>query len=388
MRCSTRSKRLLKLIAIAVVAAALVAVPAASARLLPGSAGSLRMQSDATQYTLTVTTSFVGGIGIAPAGGTVSSSPAGINCGNACSAAFPAGTRVNLAATPAAGAAGFLEGPRLSSSCKDTRRCGVTLNRDTTVTAYFVPANAPFLDVTFDGSGSGTVTSSPAGIDCGTGGICGVYVAPGTQVTLTEKADPGSPFSGWSAPYWSGQVLDCSGAGTTMSTCTVTVTEDTLVNATFGTPLRTLNVTLRGAGWGTVTSSPAGIDCPATCSDGFPAGTQVTLTATAKPGSTFSGWGGQECAGTSTCVVTLNGEPAVQAFFRINSPPPKACVVPNVKGETLSAAKKKIKRHHCGVGKTTMVTSSPKNKGRVISQNPRAGKHLNNGADVALKLGK
>ena len=36
-----------------------------------------------------------------------------------------------------------------------------------------------------------------------------------------------------------------------------------------------------GTGGGTVTSAPAGIDCGSTCSATFPAGTMVTLTATA-----------------------------------------------------------------------------------------------------------
>jgi hypothetical protein len=266
----------------------------------------------------------------------------------------------------------------------------VTLNRDTTVRAIFFPANAPVLDVTFDGSESGTVTSSPAGIDCGAAEICSVYVAPGTQITLSATADPGSSFTGWSAPYWSGQVLDCSGAGTTTPTCTVTVTENTLVNATFGTPLRTLDVTVRGTGSGTVTSSPAGIDClRATCSAAFAAGTKVTLTATPKPGSTFTGWDGQGCGtGYRTCVVTLDGDPAVQALFSKNPPPPKACVVPHVKGKKLAAAKKTIRSHHCGVGEITNAKSSATNNGRVIWESPRAGTHLEHGARVALKVGQ
>jgi hypothetical protein len=53
-----------------------------------------------------------------------------------------------------------------------------------------------------------------------------------------------------------------------------------------------LGVTVAGSANGSVTSSPAGINCPSTCSASFPSGTTVTLTATAAAGSTFAGWTG------------------------------------------------------------------------------------------------
>jgi hypothetical protein len=53
-----------------------------------------------------------------------------------------------------------------------------------------------------------------------------------------------------------------------------------------------LTVTKSGMGTGTVTSSPAGIDCGGDCSEGYPLGTNVTLTATPNADSTFAGWGG------------------------------------------------------------------------------------------------
>jgi hypothetical protein len=63
------------------------------------------------------------------------------------------------------------------------------------------------------------------------------------------------------------------------------------------------------------------------------------------------------------------------------------CVVPNVVGKPLSAATKKLKAAHCGVGKITKVYSKVK-KGRVAAQNPKPGKHLKGGAKVALKVSK
>ena len=57
-------------------------------------------------------------------------------------------------------------------------------------------------------------------------------------------------------------------------------------------------LTVSVTGSGTVTSNPAGIDCPSTCSQTFAGGPQVTLTATPAGGSNwvFSGWSGA-CSG-------------------------------------------------------------------------------------------
>jgi hypothetical protein len=82
-----------------------------------------------------------------------------------------------------------------------------------------------------------------------------------------------------------------------------------------------LGVTKSGSGTGTVTSSPAGIDCGSTCSQKFHFGTQVTLTATPAAGSSFSGWGG-DCSGTSaTCTVSADATRNVTASFTANPQP-------------------------------------------------------------------
>ena len=77
-----------------------------------------------------------------------------------------------------------------------------------------------------------------------------------------------------------------------------------------------LTVTRLGSGSGTVTSSPSGIDCGATCAAAFSNGTMVTLTATPVAGSTFTGWGG-DCSGTGTCTVTMDQDRGVTATFDI-----------------------------------------------------------------------
>lgn len=83
----------------------------------------------------------------------------------------------------------------------------------------------------------------------------------------------------------------------------------------------TVSVIKAGAGTGTVTSNPAGIDCRATCNGQFPQGSTVNLTATPDPGSVFAGWSG-DCTGTNPCSLTQNA--TVTATFNIAPPPPVA----------------------------------------------------------------
>jgi len=75
------------------------------------------------------------------------------------------------------------------------------------------------LGVLLAGTGSGTVTSSPLGIDCGT--TCEESVAAGTAVSLSTMASSGSAFAGWSGP--------CSGTGS----CDVVANTDQFVTANF-----------------------------------------------------------------------------------------------------------------------------------------------------------
>jgi hypothetical protein len=84
--------------------------------------------------------------------------------------------------------------------------------------------------------------------------------------------------------------------------------------------LHTLTVLKPGTGSGTVTSSPAGINCGSDCSESYNQGTSVTLTATPASGSTFTGWSGGGCSGTGTCVVIMNADIAVTAAFSGKAP--------------------------------------------------------------------
>ena len=166
----------------------------------------------------------------------------------------------------------------------------------------FRPAVMFELAVVREGTGSGRVTSDPAGIDCGA--TCRATYADRTVVTLTSTAATGSTFAGWSGG-------GCSGT----DACTVTVDAAKTVSATFTLSTYALTVTKSGTGAGTITSSPAGIDCGVTCSAAYDPGTTVTLSSMAASGSTFVGWSGDGCSGSGTCTVTMDAARNVSATF-------------------------------------------------------------------------
>lgn len=87
-------------------------------------------------------------------------------------------------------------------------------------TACGTPVTGVGLAVVKIDTGGGTVTSAPAGINCGAS--CSAGYASGTAVTLTAIAATGSTFTGWTGG-------GCSGTGT----CTVTMTATTTVTAAF-----------------------------------------------------------------------------------------------------------------------------------------------------------
>jgi phospholipase C len=89
------------------------------------------------------------------------------------------------------------------------------------------------------------------------------------------------------------------------------------VSAAFISAPGQLSVTISGQG--TVTSNPAGISCPSTCSADFGSG-KVTLTATAAAGYTFSGFSGG-CSGTNCRLSLTAGQSvSVTATFTAKAP--------------------------------------------------------------------
>ncbi len=168
------------------------------------------------------------------------------------------------------------------------------------------PAGSPTTyALTVNVAGSGTVSSSPAGLACTNS--CSGSFDQGSNVVLTAAPSTGYSFSGWSGA--------CSGSGT----CTVAMNSANTVTATFAQDSSspgsaTYSVSVAVSGGGTVSSVPGGINCGSVCSASFQSGSTVSLVAVAGAGQQFAGWSG-DCSGTAGCSVAVSGARSVVALF-------------------------------------------------------------------------
>jgi uncharacterized delta-60 repeat protein len=222
------------------------------------------------------------------------------------------------------------------------------------------------LTVSTSGNGGGSVTSSPAGIDCRV--TCSMLFAA-APITLTARAGAGSVFAGWSGA--------CSGTGA----CTVTPNADRSVTADFELPKNMLRVARSGRGHGTVTSGPAGIRCGHACSHAYGYGTAVTLVARPAKGSAFRRWVGGCSSARKSCTLLMTKARSAKALFRLKLD----CAVPKLAGESFRDSERRIRHAHCRTG-TVKHRSSRAGKGTVISQSPRPGKRLRDQARINLVL--
>lgn len=229
--------------------------------------------------------------------GTITSSPSGISCGSDCTQEYSNTTSVTLTATPSAG----FSLVRWEGACTGSGSCVVSMTSDRNVRAVFEEIDNSLFTLTVATTGSGQVSSNPAGIDCGED--CSEQYEANTTVNLTATPDQGFIFQEWQG--------DCSGT----ADCSVSMTSNMSVTAVFveqGASEYQLTVTTSGSG--SVISSPSGIDCGSDCSEIYQTNTNVTLTATPEQGFVFDHWEG-DCTGNSTCELIINSSQSVSAIF-------------------------------------------------------------------------
>ena len=158
-------------------------------------------------------------------------------------------------------------------------------------------------------SGEGTVTSKPAGIECG--GTCEAAFEEDSVVTLKAKAGASSKFVSWTG---------CTPLTGHPEECTVDMSEAHTVTATFvlASGPQLLKVEKEGAGEGTVSSVPSGVNCGSTCEALFAESEQVTLKAVQALGSKFAGWTGcTPLANQTECTVSMSEARTVKALFSV-----------------------------------------------------------------------
>ncbi|NJO16122.1 MAG: hypothetical protein HC877_10315 [Thioploca sp.] len=162
------------------------------------------------------------------------------------------------------------------------------------------------LTVTKSGSGNGTITVN--GIDCGA--TCTNSYSSGTSINLTVTPDSHSIFTGWSG-------TDCSSS--------VTINADMTCTATFDPkpPPGTVALTILKTGTGGGTVSINGSACGNPCSQTYPMGSVITLTATPDTNSVFTGWSGTNCGSS----VTINADMTCTAIFNSKPTSPSTTIL-------------------------------------------------------------
>jgi hypothetical protein len=235
--------------------------------------------------------------------GAVSSPGAGLDdCTGSCTINALSGTELSLRAAPRPGFA--VESWHGCEGGHST--CRLTIEEDTTVNVTFAAGVTlrTLVDLQDGANGLISINDDPCESSCA--------FVPSSAVTLTAVAGEDSSFAGW------GGVC----AATRGSICNLVLEQGAEVSATFtytpGQP--PLSVILLGQGSGKVVSEPIGISCPTDCTENFPSGTTLTLTALGLNGDAFVGWG-DACAGAAgpDCTVTLDQARRVSARFETAS---------------------------------------------------------------------
>lgn len=255
--------------------------------------------------------------------GVIESSPQGIDCGDLCAATFASGTEVTLSASPESGSVfgGW------SGACDGTATCSVSMTQSRNVAAAFhlVPSEpvALFNGQALDGISGSTGSTRNFFIDIpdGTAGLR-IQTTGGTgDVDLHVRYGRPPTLDDFDCrPYSEGNEESCSFTSPSAGRYYVMLhgysaySGVTLQASYESVSKQVLSVSRNGTGSGTVTSSPAGIDCGVSCSAAFDAGTEVTLAARAVEGSAFEGWTGA-CTGAGACTVSMTRPRSVSAVF-------------------------------------------------------------------------
>lgn len=251
--------------------------------------------------------------------GKVTSSPAGVDCSRSnpsgCTAHFPAGKTVKLFALPDAGS--YVQsfapcpssiGPPTPIACTIPSVAGAE-----TLTVDF-ETDTPTLGVSLTNT-AGTVTSDPAGIECGDmTSNCYASFPPGSTVTLTAAPLAGGSFPGFRHPSCTPGALTCAiTIGTTLQ----------VVGADFVPPNEPVEVVFSGTGSGEVNfqiiqpSVGPATQCATTCTGSAPFGAVLLISGGPSLGSTFAGFtGSSECAPFATsCEIAVTSALSIGAKF-------------------------------------------------------------------------
>lgn len=188
---------------------------------------------DVQSFSTSVTAQSVGRLNTRVSGhGGIALNPPGQPCpGGGTGSCYAWGSQVTLTAQP--GSSGRFES--WGGACAGTtgRTCVLVMSGDKSVVATFTGSAGPTFGLNVGKTGKGTISSTPAGIACGS--TCVASFNSGQSVTLTATAASGSIFAGWDGA--------CGG---TSPTCSLTMDGAKSVTAHFSNTTFTLGGTISG----------------------------------------------------------------------------------------------------------------------------------------------
>lgn len=205
-------------------------------------------------------------------------------------------------------------------------------------------------------------------------GDCTIKVPLNTPISLTVTPNPGYSFSGVRE---SGSGTTVCGGGATCSIGQFTSSTTRTFNVSYIAESRILTVAKRDTNsdgaTGTISSSPAGINCGATCSGSFGINSDVVLTAVASSGSVFNIWENCPSANANVCTVRMTEAKNVTAVFE------KAKINVTVNFSNSSPADSAVDVKVGGVLVKTLVPSDNQatvNYGSNITLEPKTGTNI------------
>jgi hypothetical protein len=258
--------------------------------------------------------------------GSVATAPSGLVCGTNCSSnsgSFDDGSTVAFLALPSEDSkfvkwAGDCSGTALGTL--------ITMSSPRTCTAQFdlIRYN---IGISVIGPESGDISSTGTnfpGLVYPFGGNYEVAtdVVPGSFVSFTAAVfNPSNAHAFWkNCATYGGFTTGQSSGSATCSINNVQSNINLTAEMNYGIvlfPNRNLSISRLGSGFGTVVSTPTGINCGPTCSAGFNFNTDVVLEATPDVDSVFSNWSNGCHGNTPSTQVLMNADTICHAVFNL-----------------------------------------------------------------------
>lgn len=239
---------------------------------------------------------------------------------------------------------------------------------------YRATGPGTFLVVGQDGPRALTsgLNTFPVNIPVQTGDILGIFLPPNVHSECTFETGQAGDVISWqegNAPVGSSFAIQETYSGERLNVSATLLPPPTIsAIAPAEGSIKGASVVISGGNFASVTGVSFG-SVPAT----FTVNSEGQITAVAPPSKTLSK--------VPVTVTTAAGSATSAQTFAY-----KGCKVPQLKGKKLKAAKKKVRKANCELGKVKKLDGATTKTGKVTKQNPKPGKILAPGSKIKITL--